>query len=188
MEGYNYSIAVGSIFWRLATRYKVEKFIIHPRYNWEDGMMGCDIALVKTAKPIQQIRQGKKYLINGICLQTKMYQEPKGDELTVAGWGKLAYASDLSNILKAVKLNIINDVECASRYENISHIQGDTFGYTVYRSQICTWSKGKDACEVILNATFVNNLVIYYINLYLNTSVFHYPCIFLRPNLVNLQN
>ena len=80
--------------------------------------------------------------VTGICLPTKSYEEPNSHELIVVGWGRRKYQerTEMPEILQEVGLDHIDAVDCYKKYAK-RHT-------TIYRSQFCTWSVEKDACQV----------------------------------------
>lgn len=133
---------VGTVNRNVGTTYKIKKVIMHERFHL-DNMFNSDIALLKTDRPI---KMGD--LVTGICLPSTKYEEPKAASLIVAGWGATKYQNkDLPVKLQEVSLKRISDGQCAKKYKIKSN--------TIYRSQICTWSPNKDACQVSFNHTFI---------------------------------
>lgn len=133
--GVSYAIRVGTINRNIGTTYKIEKVFTHERFNL-DKMMNSDIALMKTNKPI---KFGK--LVKSVCLPKKGYEEPKSKELVVAGWGQQDFENpDLPILLQDVNLDLITDLDCSKKYKRKK--------YTIYKSQVCTWTYKKDACQV----------------------------------------
>lgn len=117
----------------------MDKVIVHERFHL-DNMFNSDIALIHVNRPI---KMGK--LVKPVCFPKKPYQDLETTNLLVVGWGQTSYENkDLPTILQEVILKIIKLVECAKKYK--------TKGNKIYFSQICTWNKGKDACQV--NITF----------------------------------
>lgn len=56
--------------------------------------------------------------------------------LFAAGWGSTEFGGPLSSVLLHVGLNVISQAQCSVRYPN------------VVDSQLCTFTPGKDACQV----------------------------------------
>jgi hypothetical protein len=101
-------------------------------------MFNSDIALLKIAR---KIKLGP--LVNGICLPTLMYEEPQEESVTVVGWGQTSFENkELPVMLQEISLNRISIEECAKKYK--------TKGNTIYKSQLCTWNKDQDACQVFI--------------------------------------
>ena len=118
------------------------KVFLHPRFN-VDNMYNSDISLIKVSKPLRMDRN-----VRAICLPKYTYDESTQKSLMVAGWGAKAFISKLMPIqLQEVKLPIISAKRCINRYKSKR--------ITIYKSQICTWAKGKDACRVNSTKTSV---------------------------------
>ena len=73
-------------------------------------------------------------------------QEPKAQSLTVSGWGRTAENSDSSTELRVVKLDLIGLKECQNKFA--TPMVGFPNGYTIHKTQMCTLTKDKDACQV----------------------------------------
>jgi hypothetical protein len=101
-------------------------------------MFNSDVALVKTAKKIKMSK-----LVTGVCLPTKPYEEPQSNNVVVAGWGQTSFENkELPVFLQEIVLNRVTINDCAKRYK----IKGNS----LYWSQICTWNRNQDACQVFI--------------------------------------
>jgi hypothetical protein len=101
-------------------------------------MFNSDVALVKTAKKIKMSK-----LVTGVCLPTKPYEEPQSNNVVVAGWGQTSFENkELPLLLQEIVLNRVTINDCAKRYQ----IKGNS----LYWSQICTWNRNQDACQVFI--------------------------------------
>ena len=135
MDPKAYAVRVGSVNRDSGTTYRVKRLIMHGRFHL-DNMYNSDIALLKLEKAI---KLGDK--VNSICLPSQAYEEPRTSKLVVVGWGATKYQdTDLPVILQEVTLERISDGACAKKYKEKSNV--------IYKSQVCTWTKNKDACQV----------------------------------------
>ena len=108
---------------------------MHERFHL-DNMFNSDIALLKLDKPIKFTE-----FVNSICMPNTLFEEPRTTQLTVTGWGAIKYESrETPIIMQEVTLDRISDGSCAKKYEARKN--------TIYKSQICTWTAKKDACQV----------------------------------------
>ena len=109
--------------------------MVHERFHL-DNMFNSDIALMRVNRPIKMSKTVKP-----ICLPTRAYEDAKSSSLLVVGWGQVTYENkDLPTNLQEVVLNRVNLNECAEKYQDK--------GNKIYFSQLCTWNKGQDACQV----------------------------------------
>ena len=109
--------------------------VVHERFHL-DNMFNSDIALIHLNRDIQMSK-----LVRPVCISRKRYEEPRSNKLLVVGWGQTSYENkELPTILQEVLLDTIKIDECAKKYKKK--------GNTIYYSQICTWNKGQDACQV----------------------------------------
>lgn len=65
------------------------------------------------------------------------------------GWGSVGYGYPVSSVLKKVSLTVVSNAQCNNYYGNIQ------------ASQICTYAKGRDSCQVIniLDLIFQRNYI-----------------------------
>ena len=118
----------------------VSRVIMHPRFSATDRF-NSDIALIKTSKALKF-----KHNVKPICLPSLTYSEPKAKSLLVAGWGAMQFTDKTYPVqLRQVTLPIISLENCFDKFGG----KGES-GINVFKSQICTWAKGKDACRVII--------------------------------------
>lgn len=135
MDPKAYIVRAGSVNRNSGTSYKVKRILMHGRFHL-DNMFNSDIALLKLDRPL---KLGEN--VNGVCLPSRAYEEPHTRQLIVVGWGARKYQdTDLPVILQEVTLDRISDGSCAKRYQQRKN--------TIYKSQLCTWTKNKDACQV----------------------------------------
>lgn len=100
-------------------------------------MFNSDIALIHVNRNIKMSKT-----VRPLCIPKKRYEEPQTNKLLVVGWGQTSYENkDLPTVLQEVLLDIITVAECAKKYKSK--------GNKIYYSQICTWNKGQDACQVL---------------------------------------
>jgi len=86
-----------------------------------------------------------------VCLPAK-YEEPRGRKLTVVGWGRVGEDKDPSRVLKQVDLDLI-DEGTRGRQFKVAMV-GYPNGFTIYKSQLCAYTKSKDACQVLTHSNF----------------------------------
>ena len=133
-----YAIRVGSVNRNSGTTYKIKKLIMHERFHL-DNMYNSDIALLKVDR---LIKFGPN--VNSVCLPSTPFEEPKTTDLIVVGWGASNSGdTNLPVILQEVTLDRISDGTCSRKYQAKS--------YTIYKSQVCTYTERKDACQVKIN-------------------------------------
>ena len=78
------------------------------------------------------------------------------NKLLVVGWGQTSYENkDLPTMLQEVVLDSINLTECSKKYQAAK-------GNKIYYSQICTWNKGQDACQVLFSYFILSMLSRFY--------------------------
>nr|WBW70041.1 venom protein [Lampona murina] len=141
----NYEILVGLHDQREANapsvqRIKISRIVVHEDY---DGRYQNDIALLKTAKPIDIA--GSEGYVNGICLPERD-EDPTGSA-TVIGWGltnsNLHGEDDIySDILKAAEVSLIDTDTCGEFYSE------DEFDISLVKSEtmICAAEENAYAC------------------------------------------
>ncbi|XP_054167642.1 chymotrypsinogen A-like [Oppia nitens] len=133
-DHYTWAVRVGTNDRNRGTTYKVHKIVTHARYN-KDSMMNSDIAMIKTTRPIKFNK-----LVKPVCLPNHTYAEPRSLKMIAAGWGAEEFDNPNQPIrLRDVSLTLTTDKDCARMYQLKKQ--------TIYRSQLCTWSYGKDACQ-----------------------------------------
>ena len=85
------------------------------------------------------IKWGPK--VRSICLPRESYQNTSSRTLTVAGWGYTRFKGlRPSLMLKETVLQVFSIEKCAQMYAK--------YKLKIRRSQICTFEKGTDACQV----------------------------------------
>lgn len=131
-----YSIGVGSINIKRLIMKKIDRIILHEKYQ---GRQKYDLALIRLKEPL---RFGQT--IRPICLPDYSFESlnnlKKGRAI---GWGYRNFTSyKVSQILQEVDLDIIPLNECRSIYSKLKQ--------DIIHSQICTYTMNKDACSVRL--------------------------------------
>lgn len=115
--------------------YAIQGFIPHPYYNSVSKQN--DIALVKLAKDVSF---SNPELIRPACLWSKA----KLDYTTTVatGWGRTEYASQASQDLMKVELDIIDNSICQITYDDREEI-------VINNNQICSGvlKGGQDTCQ-----------------------------------------
>lgn len=129
----DFTIGVGSIYLDKLKIVKVEKILIHPSYIHKQKF---DIAMLKLTQNLTFSNT-----IRPICLPEYSFEPLNSNKARVIGWGyKKFEMKKVSSVLQEVDLEIIPLERCQTIY---MPLQQD-----IVRSQICTWSSGKDACSV----------------------------------------
>nr|ATU82461.1 venom S1 protease with CUB domain 8 [Lethocerus distinctifemur] len=107
---------------------RVTRFLIHPDYDWKSYKN--DLAIVEAAQSVAFNRQ-----VGPACLP---FREDNATRLTAVGWGTLEFGGEAPERLRKVSLDVIDPSSCLEVYgpEKIEPGQ-----------QICTYSRGKDACQ-----------------------------------------
>ncbi|KAI2806041.1 Serine protease 48, partial [Blomia tropicalis] len=128
----DFTIGVGSIYLDKLKIVKVEKILIHPSYIHKQKF---DIAMLKLTQNLTFSNT-----IRPICLPEYSFEPLNSNKARVIGWGyKKFEMKKVSSVLQEVDLEIIPLERCQTIY---MPLQQD-----IVRSQICTWSSGKDACS-----------------------------------------
>uniref|UniRef100_A0A182PCT2 Apyrase n=1 Tax=Anopheles epiroticus TaxID=199890 RepID=A0A182PCT2_9DIPT len=111
-------------------RYKVEKFIVHSRYN--NPAFHNDIALVKLTAMIQYSDRVKP-------IAYSEREIPENATLTLTGWGRLSATGSMPNKLQTIDLKYIPYEECKRLHGNSDNVD---IGH------VCTLTKkGEGACN-----------------------------------------
>ncbi|XP_060634583.2 plasma kallikrein [Anolis sagrei] len=111
--------------------FKVQEIIVHSKYRISEA--GYDIALLKLDRPMNF-----SVLQQPLCLPTEE-MNTKYTECWVTGWGYTKERGQVHDILQKLKIPLISNQECQTRYQN--HRITDKMlcaGYT---------EGGKDACK-----------------------------------------
>ncbi|XP_050672342.1 trypsin 5G1-like isoform X3 [Leptidea sinapis] len=108
-------------------------FVYHPLYN--DTTADYDVAYIQLSKPLN-LDGLKEKAVHIVQAGSKV---PVGAKVTVSGWGNTAENGSLSDVLRAVELNIISVVECRKYYGK----------ETITQRMICAGVRegGKDTCQ-----------------------------------------
>ena len=132
----DYSIGVGSIYLDQLHLHDIAKILIHPSYVRKQKF---DIALLKLVEPLDFGNPN----IRPICLPEYSFEPINADKARVVGWGYPNFQTrEVSPVLKEVDLEIIPLDRCRQMYAPLNQ--------DIIRSQICTWTRRKDACSVSL--------------------------------------
>ena len=100
--------------------FEVQKIIVHPQYNGENGAISInDIALLKLKVPVQNAK-------NFACLPTNNKEEFVGANATATGWGYTDFIPDVPDIilkptkvLKSTFLRVISNSVCLEAYDKL---------------------------------------------------------------------
>ncbi|CAH0717937.1 unnamed protein product, partial [Brenthis ino] len=111
--------------------FRVSRIITHPYYT--PANYDYDVAIVKVLGQIIF-----SALVGPVCLPFK-YRNSNydftGDTVTVLGWGTLAPGGTPSKVLRKVDLNVISQSVCRQSFSSVTP------------RQMCTYTRGKDACQ-----------------------------------------
>lgn len=140
---HNYETGNETIYSNL---YLISKIIMHESYQVTP--LWNDIALVKTATEVI-FNPG----VGVACLPFKFTSTDfTGAETIFVGWGSSDFGAPISNTLMKSYVKVIKNSDCQSKLSNITS------------SQICTYSKGADACQVKFNIILAGKI---YLNLFI---------------------
>ncbi|XP_028045765.1 venom serine protease 34 isoform X2 [Monomorium pharaonis] len=107
----------------------VSKFDIYPLYNSET--LENDIAIVMVNSVISFSEE-----VGPVCLPFQhQYDSFAGSYVDLLGWGTTQFGGTKSKTLQKGTVAVITYRECRRQYPNVSY------------SQLCTYEKGKDACQ-----------------------------------------
>ncbi|KAL2713388.1 venom serine protease-like [Vespula squamosa] len=103
----------------------VDKIIFHPEEK------SNDIAILKSKTKFEYSMK-----VGPACLPFYYMQKNFTNELVTAlGWGTTSFGGAKSDVLMKVNLHVISTNRCTRNYPNVTS------------KQICTYDKGKDACQ-----------------------------------------
>nr|XP_027200141.1 clotting factor B-like [Dermatophagoides pteronyssinus] len=128
-----YQIGVGSIYLKRLIMKKVDKIIVHEKYQHHQKY---DLALIRLKEPL---KFGQN--IRPICLPEYSFESLNDLKRGRAiGWGYRNFSgSKVSEILQEVDLDIIPLKKCRQIYSKLDQ--------DIIHSQICTYTKNKDECS-----------------------------------------
>ncbi|KAL2749493.1 venom serine protease-like [Vespula maculifrons] len=105
----------------------VKEIILHPEYQPKNN----DIAIIKSQTKFEYSMR-----VGPACLPFYYMQRNFTNQLVTAlGWGTTSFNGAKSKVLMKVNLHVITQKKCSQQYLNITS------------NQICTYDKGKDACQ-----------------------------------------
>lgn len=130
--------------------YNVQSYHNHPNYNSSTNVN--DISIIKTTKSIA-FNNG----VGPVCLPLTAYNRIvfkikvrsnynlfnrilntfTGSIVEAVGWDATGYGYPESKTLRKVGLNVISNAQCNNDYG------------TIQPSQLCTYTKGRDTCQVM---------------------------------------
>ncbi|CAL7934486.1 unnamed protein product [Xylocopa violacea] len=118
----------------------IEEKFISPQYNSSND--NSDIAVLRLAEDITFTDY-----IRPICLPVEdslRYRNFIGTLPFVAGWGRIYYHGPLSNVLKEVQVQVLNNTLCKSKFSKSRNI-------AINGGSLCAGYEegGKDACQVV---------------------------------------
>nr|XP_048311625.1 coagulation factor XI isoform X2 [Myodes glareolus] len=113
--------------------FRVQEIIIHDQYKAAES--GYDIALLKLESSMNYTDSQRP-----ICLPSKGDENVLYTECWVTGWGYAQSRGEVQNTLQKVKIPLVSNEECQTRYRN----------HKITNKMICAGYKegGKDACKV----------------------------------------
>ncbi|XP_026522771.1 plasma kallikrein-like [Notechis scutatus] len=114
------------------TSFKIQKMIVHPRYEFSEA--GYDIALLKLDRPLNF-----SALQQPVCLPSQEEINMEYTECWVTGWGYTKERGSIEDTLQKVKIPIIPNAECQSQYPH----------HRITDKMLCAGYSGggKDACQ-----------------------------------------
>ncbi|RWS21509.1 hypothetical protein B4U80_04135, partial [Leptotrombidium deliense] len=89
----------------------IEKIVVHPRFDRQNK--SNDIALMKTKDIVPNYSENEN--INNICLPEE--NEEFSGKAFVTGWGRDEEDGQVSDILKALPVNLYDNSDCKSFYD-----------------------------------------------------------------------
>ncbi|CAO2612017.1 Coagulation factor XI, partial [Lemmus lemmus] len=112
--------------------FRVQEIIIHDQYKAAES--GYDIALLKLESSMNYTGSQRP-----ICLPSKGDENILYTECWVTGWGYTRSRGEVQNTLQKVKIPLVSNEECQTRYRN----------HKITSKMICAGYKegGKDACK-----------------------------------------
>ncbi|XP_057608705.1 coagulation factor XI isoform X2 [Chionomys nivalis] len=112
--------------------FRVQEIIIHDQYKAAES--GYDIALLKLESSMNYTDSQRP-----ICLPSKGDENVLYTECWVTGWGYTRLRGEVQNTLQKVKIPLVSNEECQTRYRN----------HKITSKMICAGYKegGKDACK-----------------------------------------
>ncbi|CAB3229843.1 unnamed protein product [Arctia plantaginis] len=109
--------------------YRVASFIPHSQYS--DSNYDYDIALIRAREAIEFSDR-----VGPVCLPFKFENDDfYGKKVTVLGWGTIFVGGPVSSVLLEADLDVISQTECKYKEPSVTN------------RQICTFTRGKDACQ-----------------------------------------
>ncbi|CAG9570651.1 unnamed protein product [Danaus chrysippus] len=109
--------------------FRVSSIIIHPNYN--SNTYDNDIAIIKIQGVIRYSEN-----VGPVCLPFKFADvDLTGAVVTILGWGTLFPGGPSSSVLRKVNVNVISQSTCRQNVLSLTP------------RQICTFTRGKDACQ-----------------------------------------
>nr|CAI5866305.1 unnamed protein product [Callosobruchus analis] len=98
----------------------------------DESQRGYDIGILKTKSSIQFSLH-----VGPACLPFRYKDfDFRGQEVTMLGWGTLEFGGQQSDVLQKANVNVTSNKECSASY------------HKVIPEEICTYSRGKDACQM----------------------------------------
>ncbi|RXG60387.1 Proclotting enzyme, partial [Armadillidium vulgare] len=112
---HNYGLGFGKPKVNTVEDVGVDKVLFHPNFILNQGYH--DIALLKLNTSITV-----KNEISPICLpwQILTFDELLGQEVTVAGWGRLSFGGTQSSVLQEVNVTVFDSSVCEKSYSTLS--------------------------------------------------------------------
>ncbi|CAH1279676.1 unnamed protein product [Diabrotica balteata] len=115
-----------------AALYRTESYWEHPNFDIATGQN--DVAIIRTLQPI-----AFSLLVGPVCLPfLYSYDTFARENVTILGWGQIFYNGPSSDVLQKVEVEVIANTQCQRSFRNES----------IYTSQICTLTPGKDSCQM----------------------------------------
>ena len=132
-------------------RYAIEKLIRHEAFN--GGTFFNDIALLRSASPIEIRKSDSAYQVNTICLppyNTAKVEFPPATA-DVAGWGYTDFFNgEVEKRLRRVTVSLIEHNDCY-------HVYADKLKIYMSNQTLCYGKDGKDSCSGVFNTKKVKH-------------------------------
>uniref|UniRef100_A0A6P7FK98 Venom serine protease-like isoform X1 n=1 Tax=Diabrotica virgifera virgifera TaxID=50390 RepID=A0A6P7FK98_DIAVI len=115
-----------------AALYRTENYWEHPNFDIATGQN--DVAIIRTLQPM-----AFSLLVGPVCLPF-LYSDKtfERENVTILGWGQVIFNGPSSDVLQKVQVGVIPNSRCQGSFRNSS----------VFNSQICTLTAGKDSCQM----------------------------------------
>ncbi|KAF2903421.1 hypothetical protein ILUMI_02761 [Ignelater luminosus] len=128
-------IQVGSAIPGDGGNYAIRRSCVHPQFNFQNPFGFPDYDAAKVVIDVWQVT-GWGSVISAIALRSMNYDVPTGKTAIVVGFGTKGWGGPRNQVLQALDMPRIRDIDCAKVYPNLTDRMA-CFGYP---------EGGKDAC------------------------------------------